>query len=361
MAINNKLGVQKQMEYKVIKKEYIFEDDRPYKSCHASTILDLPGEEMLAAWFGGTHEGADDVAIWFSRRTEGRWTYPAKAADIEGIPHWNPVLLKKKDDTILLFYQDGHKIPDWKSKVTISTDYGKTWSEPKEIVEGARGGRGPIKNKPIVLADGTWLAPCSGEIGPWNAFVDISKDEGVTWTKSSLIPLIREPSDNMKYFENNESTINIKEIPELPEHYLVVKGRGIIQPTLWESDLGIIHMLLRSCEGLILRSDSKDSGKTWSPVYSVGLPNNNSGIDMVKLDNGTLVLVCNPVEKDWGPRTPLVIYISNDNGQTWTKMLTLEDEPGEYSYPAIIARGNEIFITYTWKRERIAFWQIVLA
>ncbi|HOJ11892.1 MAG TPA: exo-alpha-sialidase [Clostridiales bacterium] len=348
------------MECKVIKKEFIFEDDRPYKSCHASTILYLPGGEMISAWFGGTHEGADDVAIWFSRRTQTSWTYPVKAADIEGIPHWNPVLFKRNDGTILLFYQDGHKIRDWKSKLTMSKDCGKKWSEPKEIVEGARGGRGPIKNKPIILADGTWLAPCSCEIGPWNAFVDISTDEGISWTKSKVIPLVRDPSDNSPYFDNNESTINLKNMPELPGQYFVVKGRGVIQPTLWESDPGNVHMLLRSCEGLILRSDSRDSGKTWSPVYSAGLPNNNSGIDIVKLDNGTLVLVCNPVGKDWGPRTPLVIYVSCDNGQIWENIFTLENEPGEFSYPAIIAKGNEVFITYTWRRERISFWHMVI-
>ena len=35
-------------------------------------------------------------------------------------------------------------------------------------------------------------------------------------------------------------------------------------------------------------------------------------------------------------------------------MVTLETEPGEYSYPAII-QGNDgkVHITYTWKRQRI--------
>ena len=34
--------------------------------------------------------------------------------------------------------------------------------------------------------------------------------------------------------------------------------------------------------------------------------------------------------------------------------MTLEDAPGEYSYPALIqARDGRVHVTYTWRRERI--------
>jgi predicted neuraminidase len=34
--------------------------------------------------------------------------------------------------------------------------------------------------------------------------------------------------------------------------------------------------------------------------------------------------------------------------------VTLEDEPGEYSYPAVIqATDGRVHVTYTWRRERI--------
>lgn len=117
-------------------------------------------------------------------------------------------------------------------------------------------------------------------------------------------------------------------------------------------------MLLRTTTGFIYRSDSADGGKTWSEAYATSLPNNNSGIDLAQLPNGMMVLVYNPVGQNWGSRTPLVIDVSADNGMTWIRKLTLEDEPGEYSYPAIIVSGNDMLVTYTWKRENIAFWQI---
>jgi predicted neuraminidase len=59
-------------------------------------------------------------------------------------------------------------------------------------------------------------------------------------------------------------------------------------------------------------------------------------------------------------RTPLVIGFSADNGQSWRNSVVLEEEQGEYSYPAIVAQGQVLYITYTWKRERIAFWKISL-
>ncbi|MBW7461842.1 exo-alpha-sialidase, partial [Paenibacillus sepulcri] len=102
----------------------------------------------------------------------------------------------------------------------------------------------------------------------------------------------------------------------------------------------------------------------WSPAYPTDLPNNNSGIDLVRADDGLLALVYNPVRPEEGstkgPRTPLVIRLSEDNGQTWHSELLLDQGEKQYSYPAVVARGDHLYVTYTWKRERIAFCRIPL-
>ncbi|WP_248927558.1 sialidase family protein [Paenibacillus hamazuiensis] len=318
-------------------KEFIFEEDRPFRSCHASTLELLPGGEVIAAWFGGTKEGDGDVAIWMSRRSKrGGWTPPVKVADKEGVPHWNPVLFRRGDGVLFLYYKIGERIADWVTMVCRSADNGVTWSEPVPLVAGDTGGRGPVKNKPIVLHDGTIAAPASLEPA-WDAFVDQSLDGGETWVRSETVPL----------------------------DHSVLKGKGIIQPTLWESAPGIVHMLTRSTEGAIYRSDSADGGKTWCPAYPTELPNNNSGIDLAKLDNGTLALVYNPTRPDpgktKGPRSPLVLRLSRDNGATWDNELMLDHGESQYSYPAIVASGNDLYLTYTWKRERIAFSKITIS
>ena len=62
----------------------------------------------------------------------------------------------------------------------------------------------------------------------------------------------------------------------------------MIQPTLWESKDGSVHMLTRTKLGKIYRSDSLDGGKTWCRAYATNLPNNNSGIDPVSYTHLTL-------------------------------------------------------------------------
>ena len=107
---------------------------------------------------------------------------------------------------------------------------------------------------------------------------------------------------------------------------------------------------MRSTRGCIYRSDSEDGGETWSEAYPTELANNNSGIDLVKLDDGTLVLVHNPVSGNWSYRTPLSVSISEDDGMTWSEALRLETDQGEFSYPAIICADGRIHITYTSRR-----------
>ena len=85
-----------------------------------------------------------------------------------------------------------------------------------------------------------------------------------------------------------------------------------------------MHMLLRSSEGFVYRSDSADDGETWCSAYALSLPNNNSGLDLVRTAGGVLYLVCNPVAANWGQRSPLSLFKSTDEGASWQKLLDLE-------------------------------------
>lgn len=324
------------MDYRIIDHQHIFETGAHFPQCHASTLCLLPDGSVAAAWFGGTHEKAPDVAIWFSKRTNGVWSEPVKAADKENIPCWNPVLFLD-GEKLLLFYKVGKEIPSWQTFVKESADFGATWSTERELVCGDFGGRGPVKNKCIRLKDGAILAGASTEEGCWDCFADRSEDGGRNWTRSENICI----------------------------DHSQLKGKGIIQPTLWQDEDGMVHMLMRSSEGAVYRSDSADGGRSWSPAVQTALPNNNSGIDLARLSDGRLVLIYNPVMGDWAARTPIAFSVSGDNGQTWGepqildhKPCDINDEGAEFSYPAVVAQGNDIFVTYTWKRRNVAFWHI---
>src|SRR5829696_3062845 len=62
----------------VTASDFIFEA-APFASAHASTIA-ATADGLVAAWFGGTREGAADVGIWSSRQVNGRWTAPVEVA-----------------------------------------------------------------------------------------------------------------------------------------------------------------------------------------------------------------------------------------------------------------------------------------
>lgn len=303
----------------VLKSEFIF-DPNPVPSCHATTIVETK-TGLAAAWFAGTAEGNADVSIWTALNTDGKWSAPVKVAD--GAPHpcWNPVLFQPKEGPLLLFYKVGPSPQTWWGMLMTSSDQGQTWSEGKKLPDGILG---PIKNKPVQLADGTIISPTSTESeskpSNWRAHFESSKDQGATWT-------IVHPSS-----------------PGEP-------AIGAIQPSILFLGGDKLMALGRSKEKRLFSVTSDDNGKTWGPMGLTSLPNPNSGTDAVTLKDGRHLLIYNHTERG---RSPLNLAISTD-GKTWSAAAVLENEPKmEFSYPAIIQTNDGlVHITYTWKRKLV--------
>lgn len=302
----------------VVSAEFVFEQ-APFASCHASTIAETP-RGLVAAWFGGTAEGRPDVGIWLSRRVDGAWSGPVEVATGKGAegprqPCWNPVLYQEPGGPLLLFYKVGPSPRTWWGMLITSTDAGASWSAPRRLPDGTLG---PIKDKPVRLADGALLCPSSTEDQGWRLHMERTTDLGKTWTRTG-------PLNDVRSF-------------------------SLIQPTVLVHPGGTLQALCRSRQGRIVELWSRDSGATWDAPRPTGLPNPNSGIDAVTLRDGRHLLVYNHVEKG---RSPLNLAISRD-GKTWRPGPVLEHEPGEYSYPAVIqASDGKVHVTYTWKRLRI--------
>lgn len=328
----------------ILKKQHISAlGQEPFAQVHASTLAICGDGKIAAAWFGGTEEKNPDVRIWFSKTTDdGRWSRPVALSENNMIANWNPVLLAQ-GNRLTLYYKEGETTPTWRTFFRVSEDNGETWTEAKLLVEGDTFGRGPVKNKPIVLSNGDILAGASEEDtdGRWDMFVDISSDNGETWQMTKKIPFVRPYSDKVLYSKDE----------------LNYRAEGLIQPTLWEhpSHDGRVGLFARSSFSFVYRSDSEDYGKTWSVAHPTKLPNNNSGLDVTCLSDGTLALIYNPVGKNWGPRSPLSVSLSYDNGESWEARVDLETVQGEFSYPAIVACGNKLYMTYTWNRRVIAY------
>jgi predicted neuraminidase len=305
-----------------VRGEFIYET-APIPSCHATTIAEIK-DGLLAAWFGGTAEGKPDVSIWTSQFHKGQWKAPVEVAngvqaDGQRHPCWNPVLFQPKEGPLLLFYKVGPSPQRWWGELRTSTDGGTTWSAARRLPEGILG---PIKNKPVQLANGDLLAPTSAESptapSKWTVHFERSSDGGQTWTATK--PL--------------NDGLNI----------------SAIQPSVLSLGGDQLLALGRTRQKQIFQITSDDGGENWSEMKLGELPNPNSGTDAVTLKDGRHLLVYNHTSKG---RSPLNVAISKD-GTTWQAALVLENEPGEYSYPAIIQTSDgQAHITYTWKRKKV--------
>ncbi len=311
-------------------------DNKPTPECHASTIAETPGG-FVAAWFAGTKEKHPDVGIRVARFDGKRWSESVEVANgiqsaDQRYPCWNPVLFQPNSGPLMLFYKVGPSPSQWWGMLMTSDDHGKTWSKPRKLGEDAKGWArqnthlaGPVKNKPIQLADGAILCPSSTEHDGWRVHFELTRDLGKTW---EVIGPINDASE----FD-------------------------AIQPSILTYADGRMQVLCRSKQKVITTSWSEDGGKTWSKIAATGLPNPNSGTDAVTLTDGRQLLVYNHTTRGGSfpsGRQMLNVATSTD-GKTWTPLLMLEKEDrSEFSYPAVIqASDGKVHITYTYKRQSI--------
>lgn len=335
------------------KTPILAENHGNFDQCHASTLVQTGANDFLCAYMAGSGEGQPDMAIWLSRCIAGEWQPPRRIQSVYLLPHWNPVL-HRAGNRIHLFYKVGLTVQNWYTLESVSDDLGESWSPPREAVAEDHSPRVTARCKILVDARGDWIGPCSVETGDrWDSFVDISHDGGQSWTKHE-IPLAHEQTSEARPPHSVWRGLQEGALWETRLETLM-RWDGVIQPTLWESAPGRMHALMRSTRGRIYRSDSEDYGESWRAAYATALPNNNSGIDVVRLESGCLVLVCNPVAGNWDARTPLSVCYSLDNGVSFSEPLHLETNEGEYSYPAIVAEGKRVHISYTAQRTNIVY------
>lgn len=303
-----------------VNSEFIFATERvPFAECHASTLAETKGH-LLAAWFGGTAERNPDVGIWLSHLEAGHWTAPVEVADgrqTDGSRYacWNPVLFQPRSGPLLLFYKVGPSPSKWWGMMMSSENQGWKWSPPWRLPMGILG---PIKNKPVQLANGEILCPSSTEHSGWRVHFERTEDLGKSWSATM-------PVNDGKEF-------------------------GAIQPSILLHPDGSLEAIGRTKQGRIFEIWSEDKGRIWGKMRASSLPNPNSGIDAVTLRDGRQLVVYNHTTKG---RSPLNVAVSTD-GEEWKAALVLESAPGEYSYPAVIQTSDGlVHITYTWKRLRI--------
>ena len=312
----------------VVTDEFLYTSSA-FPECHSATIAETDNGDLVATYFGGTKERNPDVCIWVSRKERGSdtWTAPQQVAD--GIicdtlrkACWNPVIFKRPDGVLVIYFKIGSNVADWSGWQVTSYDNGLTWSRRQPLPDGFLG---PVKNKPT-LSHGRLIAPASVEKGGWRLYFEYSDDMGTTWQRTA-------------YVEADS-------------------GIMAIQPAILTLPDGRLQAVARTRNRQVAVTYSDDNGLTWSRLTLSDVPNNNSGLDALTLSDGRHAMICNdwpiPSTLQKGARTPLSLLLSDD-GTTWHHALTIEDSPvSQYSYPSIIQTADgKIHLIYTWRRQRI--------
>jgi hypothetical protein len=246
------------------------------------------------------------------------------------------VLFHSGDGRLWLYYKYGPAPSNWVAARRFSLDEGRTWSPVERLPAGLLG---PIRAKPLLLDNGVIVSGTSIEAShAWSIWIERSTDNGVIWSTIGPIPLAAGDPANPPALD---------------------RTHGLIQPSIVRLGKHHLRLFARSTEDIarICVSDSFDDGLTWSAARPLDLPNPNSGIDAVSLRDGRVVLVYNDTAT---ARSPLNVAVSHD-GEHFQNFRTLESQPGEFSYPAIIQEtGGDLDVTYTWNRKSIAFVHIPL-
>jgi predicted neuraminidase len=129
-------------------------------------------------------------------------------------------------------------------------------------------------------------------------------------------------------------------------------GAGAVQPALALGKDSSIVALMRDNgppPQRLMKSISKDRGKTWSIVEDTDIPNPGTSADVIVLKSGNWIIVHNDIEEG---RHRLSIWLSKDEGKTWPhRKIIINGRPGSEvrgHYPAIIQGSDEtIHISFT--------------
>jgi predicted neuraminidase len=297
----------------------------PYK--HPASICALDNGDLYLTYYGGEGEYAGGTAVYGSRLASGStaWTAPKQLARDPLRSLGNGVAWQAPDGKLWLFYvvRFGDTWSSSRIAVKISSDRGESWSDASmlRLDEGWM-----VRGKPILLHSGDWLLPIYDEKGG---------DRERLSPESASLFLIREARSGAW---KDSGRIRSK--------------NGNIQPSPVELEPG--HVVAwcrrgggygRDEKGYIVRAESRDGGRTWSPGVDTDLPNPNSAVEAIKLQSGRVLLVYNPVMSG---RSPLVAAISEDGGKTWPRRLTLATGRDSFAYPsAVQTKDGRIHVVYT--------------
>jgi predicted neuraminidase len=286
---------------------------------------------------GGSDHSSAHLAARYSDDFGESWSNADELilANQAGMNIMSVSLLRLNNGHIGLFYLRKNSLEDCRPVLRISTDEGQSWSEPIDIIPDREIGYYILNNDRVIqLQSGRLIVPVAQHNAPqrkeWSAYGHImcylSDDNGRTWHRSTTVlsPTYTESGD----------TIMMQE------------------PGVVELSDGRILMWTRTDKGSQYISFSTSAGKTWTAVKPGSLTSPRAPASLKRIpQTGDLLYIWNdnykPFEGHKGKRTPLSLAISENEGQTWNKVMDIENHPNtDFHYTAITFVTNWVVVAY---------------
>jgi predicted neuraminidase len=303
----------------------------PYK--HPACMTELRNGDLYLVYYGGKEEYATDTAVFGSRLKKGetRWSPPEAIARDPFRSAGNAVAWQAPDGLVWLFYvvRFGGTWSTSRIQVKVSSDDARSWSDASMLTLEAGM---MVRNRPLVLSDGDYLLPIYKETG--------EDTERVGPGSTSLF--LRYNPKSKRWIESGR----------------IRSPNGNIQPSVVEIDRGHLIAYCRRGGGYdpkevghIVRSESRDGGRTWTEGKDSEFPNPNAAVDFLKLASGRLLLVFND---SMNRRSPLTAAISIDQDRTWPFRRNIVAGPGDFAYPsAFQASDGVIHVVFTSEQRTV--------
>lgn len=323
-----------------------------YKNVHRFFSMNCgmartPGGRLWSCWISGG-DSADAYLVCASSDDDGKtWSEPRLVIDPDELANdvKRRVLIANfwtdPQGKLWLFFDYGLAMFDgriglWAVSCANPDADHPSWTPPKRIANGS------FHNKPLILAEGTWLIPVElydRDYTKWDrnnvrrgfqAFPELDDLRGITILAS----------------EDQGASWQIRGRCRFP----VSAGE---EPVCLEKKDGSIWLLARTPKGMF-QSISQNRGKTWSkPLPAIHNP--VTRFCMLRLNSGNLLLVRHgDIDGSEKGRNRLTAVLSTDDGKTWKNGLLL-DERDNVSYPdGFQTSDGKIYITYDRERSRAA-------
>ena len=150
------------------------------------------------------------------------------------------------------------------------------------------------------------------------------------------------------------------------------KRRGaktITEGSFFQTDDGVIHMMLRSNTDYLWCAESTDDGVTWSDAYPTGFTDCKTKFQFGRLPDGRFFYVGSPIPGSG--RNPLMLCLS-ENGADFSRQYILRNEPyeqqieglykgGLYGYPSVTVANDALYVIYSKHKEAIEVTRVALA